>query len=173
MSSHPKHVIADLIDAKLPWNQTHAIMSGFKDEDRFFKVLEILQERVPWDERILLPIGEHLMIVQKGPERIVKCDCGHEFGDYRENWKLSALINVRNDRKSIEEIYPGRTACDPEWMEIREFICPGCAALLEVEAAAPGYPIVFDFLPDLETFYKDWLNHPLPDGDGERAPSDG
>lgn len=164
MTSHPKNVIADLIDAKLPWNQTHAIMSGFKDEDRFFKVIEILQERVAWDEQILLPIGEHLMIVQKGHERIVKCSCGHEFCDYRENWKYCALIKVRNDQASIEEIYPGRAACDPDWMEIREFICPGCVALLEVEAAAPGYPIVFDFLPDLETFYSEWLNHPLPDG---------
>ncbi|MEU5845306.1 acetone carboxylase subunit gamma [Saccharopolyspora shandongensis] len=48
-------------------------------------------------------------------------------------------------------------------MEIREFICPGCTTLLEVEAATPGFSIVFDFLPDLETFYSDWLNRPLPE----------
>jgi acetone carboxylase gamma subunit len=47
-------------------------------------------------------------------------------------------------------------------MEIREFICPGCASLLEVEAAPPGYPIVFDFLPDLEGFYREWLGRELP-----------
>lgn len=169
MSSYPKNVIADLIDGRLPWTQTHQIMSAYKDEDRFFKVLEILQERVPWSEKILLPIGEHLSIVQKGPERIVKCDCGHEFADYRENWKLHALIHVRDDRASIEELYPGREACDPEWMEIREFICPGCGVLLEVEAAPPGYPIVFDFLPDLETFYRDWLDSPLPGDDASAS----
>ncbi len=61
-----------------------------------------------------------------------------------------------------EEIDPGRYACDPDWMEIREFICPGSATLLEVEAAPPGTPIVFDFLPDLETPYRDWLKTPLP-----------
>ncbi len=54
-------------------------------------------------------------------------------------------------------------------MEIREFICPGCATLLEVEAVPPGCPIVFDFLPDLETFYRDWLKRPLPGDDGEPA----
>lgn len=171
MKSYPKDVIADLIDGRLPWNQTHAIMSAYKDEDRFFKVLEILQERVSWPERILLPIGEHLFIVQKNDERIVKCDCGHEFGDYRSNWKLNALINVRNDRASIEELYPGREAFDPEWMELREFICPGCATLLEVEVAAPGYPIVFDFLPDMEGFYRDWLGAPLPETDGSTGPA--
>jgi len=163
MSSYPTSVIRDLIDGKLPWHEVKSIMSDFKDDDRFFKYIEILQERMPWTEQILLPIGEHLSIVQKGSRRIVKCDCGHEFGDYRQNWKLQALISVRDDEQTIGEIYPGRLACDPSWMEIREFICPGCATLLEVEAAPPGYPIVFDFLPDLETFYRDWLGRPLPD----------
>ena len=64
----------------------------------------MLQERVAWAEQIVLPFGEHLYIVEASPEvaaerpcrhYIVKCDCGHEFCDYRENWKLEALINVR------------------------------------------------------------------------------
>ncbi len=37
--------------------------------------------------------------------------------------------------------------------------------LAEVEAVATGYPIVFHFLPDLETFYRDRLGRTLP-GDG-------
>lgn len=164
MPSYDKAVIEDLIDGTLPWPTIKSIMSSYKDEDRFEKYLAIMQERVAWSEPILLPIGEHLYIVQSEFGRVVKCDCGHEFGDYRENWKLSALVRVRADRDAIEELYPGRYACDPEWMEIREFICPGCATLLEVEAAPPGFPIVFDFLPDLETFYRDWLDRPLPAG---------
>lgn len=158
---YPKDTIRDLMNGQLPWAMTKSIMSGYKDEDRFFKTLEIQQERVAWKERILLPVGEHLSIVQKNDDRIVKCDCGHEFGDYRENWKLQALIRVRDDVESIEEIYSTTDPCDPEWMEIREFICPGCLTLLEVEAAPPGYPIVFDFLPDLERFYDEWLGRPL------------
>ncbi|MGP4016229.1 acetone carboxylase subunit gamma [Saccharopolyspora sp. 5N708] len=163
MPSYDKTTIEDLIDGTLPWPSTRTIMSSYKDEDRFDVYREILQERVEWSEEILLPIGEHLYIVQAEHGRIVKCDCGHEFGDYRQNWKLSALVRVRGDRASIEEIYPGRYSCDPEWMEIREFICPGCTTLLEVEAAPPGFPIVFDFLPDLEAFYRDWLRRPLPE----------
>jgi acetone carboxylase gamma subunit len=163
MVSYDESVIRDLIDGRLPWATTKAIMSHYKDDDRFWTYLAILQERVPWSDPILLPIGEHLYIVQSEGERVVKCDCGYEFGDYRENWKLNALVHVRDDRESIEVIYPGRYACDPEWMEIREFICPGCGTLLEVEAAPPGFPIVFDFLPDLETFYRSWLQQPLPE----------
>jgi acetone carboxylase gamma subunit len=34
--------------------------------------------------------------------------------------------------------------------------------LLEVEAVPPGYPVVHDFLPDLEGFYSEWLGRELP-----------
>ena len=161
MTSYPVDMIRDLMDSKLSWPATKSIMSSYKDADRFFKYIEILQARMPWKERILLPLAEHLFIVQQGKKRIVKCDCGQTFGDYRQNWKLQALIYVRDTEEKIAEVYPGRLACDPTWMEIREFICPSCATLLEVEAVPPGYPITFDFLPDLETFYEDWLRQPL------------
>jgi acetone carboxylase, gamma subunit len=162
--SYPPNVIADLIASRLPWEQTKRIMSDYKDADRFEKYIEVLQTSVPWKERILLPIGEHLYIVQKGADRIVKCDCGQEFGDYRQNWKLSALIRVRNTPESLEPIYPGPRKPDPTWMAIREYICPTCATLLETEAVPPGWPVIFDFLPDLEGFYEDWLGRPLPNG---------
>ena len=161
MSTYPKDLIRDLIDGRLPWPTTKQVMSDFKDDGRFETYLEILQERVPWKERILLPLGEHLYIVQKKRDRIVKCDCGHEFGPYTENWKLSASIFVRDNEEKLEEIYPGARKCDPNWMEIREYYCPGCMTQLETEAVTPGYPIVFDFVPDLEGFYRDWLKKPL------------
>jgi acetone carboxylase gamma subunit len=161
MPTYPKDVIRDLIDGKLPWQTTKSIMSEFKDAERFLVQLEILQDRVPWKERILLPLGEHLYIVEGSGGRVVKCDCGHEFGPYTENWKLGALIHVRNTRESLDEIYPGARKCDPEWMELREYYCPGCQTQLEVEAVTPGYPVIFDFEPDLEGFYRDWLKKPL------------
>jgi acetone carboxylase gamma subunit len=68
---------------------------------------------------------------------------------------------VRDSEEALREIYPNSDLPDPEWMEIREFICPECGTLHEVEAAAPGYPIVHDFEPDLEGFYRDWLGQPL------------
>jgi acetone carboxylase gamma subunit len=34
---------------------------------------------------------------------------------------------------------------------------------LEVEAVPRGCPPDFEFLPDLDTFYRDWLERPLPD----------
>ncbi|MBK6289213.1 MAG: acetone carboxylase subunit gamma [Gammaproteobacteria bacterium] len=161
MMSLTKEDLVALIDGKLLWSDVKNIVSRPKDQDRFQQVLEILQARSGWKERILMPLTEHLYIVQKGAERIVRCDCGHEFGDYRCNWKLRAHILVRDDPESLEQIYPGLSAPNPELGELREFICPDCATLLKVESVPRGYPLIFDALPDLDGFYREWLGDPL------------
>ena len=163
MPSYDKGTLKDLLDGKLPFSQVKSMLGSFKDPDRFEKMLEILQERVTWDDKIILPYGLHLYIVAKeGGQRVVKCDCGHEFGDYRENWKLNALVYIRDTEEKINEVYPKFMGSDPNWMVLREYYCPGCATQLEVEAVPPGYPVVFDFQPDIDTFYEKWLNKPVP-----------
>lgn len=161
--SYDRSTLEELLDGKLPWSQTHAIMSSFKDPNRFDQMVAIHQSRVDWKDPILLPYGENLFIVQKADGGcVVKCACGQEFGDYRQNWKLEALIRVRETQDEIDELYPKMMAANAEWMQLREFICPGCKTLLEVEAVPPGYPIIFDFQPDLEAFYTQWLGRKLP-----------
>jgi acetone carboxylase gamma subunit len=174
-----EQTLRDLVEERLPRSQVRAIQSSHKDADRFDKYLKILQDRVAWDEQIVLPFGEHLYIVRSGgkpPDRfpegatseipsgtyVVKCDCGHEFCDYRSNWKLEALIHVRETQAELEEIYPEKMAGDASWNSLREYFCPGCKTLLEVEAVPPGYPVVHDFVPDLEGFYEHWLGRELP-----------
>ena len=152
-----------LMDGVLAWPSVQEMMREAKDVDRFDKYVEILQERVPWDERILLPLTPVLSIVAKNGRRVVKCRCGHEFGDYRVNWKISALVYVRDDEESLGEVYRGRELPDPSWIQLREYVCPGCGTQLEVEAVPRGCPPDFDFLPDLDTFYEDWLGRALPD----------
>jgi acetone carboxylase gamma subunit len=154
--------IEQLVDGKLPWPRVQEIMKDAKDADRFEKWIAILQKRVPWQEQILLPLTPALFIVQNGSERIVKCRCGQEFGDYRVNWKLEALIHVRDSEESLSEVYQGREQPDPEWVQVREYYCPGCGTQLEVEAVPRGTPPDFEFLPDLDTFYRDWLGRQLP-----------
>ncbi len=157
-----------LIDGKLPWEEVKkAIRLSPKDADRFKKYLEILQEKVPWEERILLRISDHLYIVAKpGGGRVVKCDCGQEFGDYRINWKLACRIYVRRTEEEIAEVITIPEARhNMDLVEMREFYCPGCYALLGVEVVPPGYPPIFEMFPDLDTFYREWLGSPLPDED--------
>ena len=45
--SYSKEDLRDLYDGRLPWHKTFEIMSKPKDDDRFDKYVEILQERVP------------------------------------------------------------------------------------------------------------------------------
>lgn len=162
MSAVTKEVLARMIDGTSSWEELLGVMRADKEPGRFKNYLAVLQEKVAWSERILLPLAAHLYIVEKEAEqRIVKCDCGQEFGDYRQNWKYEALIKVRNTEEAIDELYPRPMGCNPEWMELREYFCPGCKTQLDVEAVPPGYPIVFNFLPDLEAFYADWLGEPL------------
>ncbi|MBN8868663.1 MAG: hydantoinase B/oxoprolinase family protein [Solirubrobacterales bacterium] len=152
-----------MIDGELPERQIREIQSGHKDPERFDTYLGILQERWPFPEdRILLPFGLHLMIVRQPDSSIVvKSDSGHVFGDYRSNWKHSAEVLVRRSREDMLEIYPDKMHPDPDWNEIREYYDPVSHTLLDVESVPPGYPPIHDFLPDLETFYRDWLGRPL------------
>jgi len=163
MAEFHKADIEKLIDGVLPWPATQDMLKSPKDGDRFDKYVEIMQARVKFEDPILLPLTPSLFIVSSDEGRVVKCGCGHSFGDYRVNWKLSSLIRVRDDEASISEVYKDREMPDPAWTQIREYICGGCGNQLEVEAVPRGCPPDFDFLPNLDAFYSEWLGRPLPD----------
>ncbi|MBI2801937.1 MAG: acetone carboxylase subunit gamma [Gammaproteobacteria bacterium] len=161
-----KELIAQLIAGQIDDdNATRLQRLPRKDKDRFFKYIEVLQQRAPWPEQILLRLGDKLFVVRNARnERVVKCECGKEFGDYRQNWKLACRIRTRRTLPEMLEVYDPAPACpEPGWQEIREFFCPDCATQHAVEVVAPGYPVVFEMLPDLDKFYRDYLDRPLPD----------
>ncbi|MBB5223176.1 acetone carboxylase gamma subunit [Amaricoccus macauensis] len=162
MTSYTVEHLAQLKDGRLPANAVHDMQSKYKDADRFFKILEVWQASVEWDDPILLPLAEHLFVVQKPDgRRVIKSKWGHEYGEAHENWKLHARVFVRDTEELMDEIYPRRMASHPDWMVIREYYDPVSGTLLEVEAVPPGYPPVHDFKPDIDTFYRDWLGKPF------------
>ena len=93
---------------------------------------------------------------------VIRSEAGHDFCRFDENWKMHAVVFVRDSDELLGEVYPKLAHCDPEWMELREFYCPKSGRLLEVEAVIKGYPVVHDFLPDIEGFYRGWLGRELP-----------
>ena len=147
MTSYPLEMIQDLIEGRLPLPEVQHLQRE-KDVDRCAQVLQIEQERASWSEPIVVCLQEHLYVVDKADERIVKCSCGHEFGDYRRNWKEAALVYERPPQDG--KIFVGPRGADPDWQLLREFYCPGCATLLDVEPVPIGYPFIFNFLPDLD-----------------------
>jgi acetone carboxylase, gamma subunit len=147
MTAYPDDMIRDLIDRRLPLDQVYKLQSE-KDLGRQRQVLAIHQARLGWSEPVLAILQEHLYVVEKpSGERVTRCDCGTEFGEYRENWKEQALVYERNPRDGV--IYVGSHAADPDWQVLREFFCPGCATLLDVEPVPVGYPFIHNFVPEL------------------------
>ncbi len=149
MTQFSKGLIRDLLQGRLSSEAVQRMQRQDKDPGRRQMVLEIEQERLGWSEPILVCLQEHLFVVQRDDgSRVVRCDCGHEFGDYRANWKEEALVYERDPRDGL--VYRGPRAADPDWHVLREFYCPGCATQLDVEMVPKGYPFVFNFLPDLD-----------------------
>jgi acetone carboxylase, gamma subunit len=158
------NMLRRLIDGDFEDDEVHAVLRNRDlDPTRLPRYNAILQERVPWDDKILLRISERLYIVRQGSDRIVKCECGQEYGDYRVNWKLGANVFVRDSLESMKEVFNAEIGPNPKFFEVREFYCPQCASQLGVEVVPPGYPLLFELLPDLDTLYGEWQSEPLDD----------
>ncbi len=159
-----RETLEALLDERLSRREIKDIQSGFKDPGRFDNWVAVLQDRVEWDDPIVLPLGEALNVVRRRSdgELVIRSDAGHDFCRFDENWKMVAPVFIRDSDELLGEIYPKLAHCDPEWMELREFYCPLSGRLLEVEAVTPGYPVVHDFLPDIEGFYRGWLGREVP-----------
>ncbi|GGB95841.1 acetone carboxylase subunit gamma [Marinobacterium zhoushanense] len=162
MTTYTKKQVKDLVSGELDWDSLHQMLSMPKDKERYGQYIEVLQEQVSWNDRILLPLGPHLYIVEsKDKSLITKCSCGHDFGDYRQNWKLNALVYVRDSEEKMNQVYPKLMAPHTDWQVYREYYCPTCGTMHDVEAPTPWYPVIHDFQPDLKAFF-DWLDMPAP-----------
>jgi N-methylhydantoinase B/acetone carboxylase alpha subunit len=156
--------LRDLLDERLVRRAVKEIQSSIKDADRFDKWLRVLQERVDYDDPIVLPYGEGMNIVRRRSdgELVIRTDAGADLSRWDENWKTGAVMFVRDTPEAFQEVYPKLGHPDGAWQELREYYCPISGRLLETEALPPGYPAVHEYLPDLEGLYEGWLGRELP-----------
>ena len=54
-------------------------------------------------------------------------------------WKLHAAIYVRDTEEAMTEVYPPLMAPDTQWQVYREYYCPTCGTMHDVEAPTPWY----------------------------------
>lgn len=169
MSKYSQEQIDRLVDGTLDWDTTFRMLAMPKDKERFEMYVKALQEKTGMKDEIVLPLGPHLYIVSDADthEWVTKCDCGFNYGDYRENWKLNAVVYVRDNLEAMTEVYPELMAPCTDWQVFREYYCPNCGIMHSVEAPTPWYPVIHDFEPDIETYYKEWLGKPLPGRKGQ------
>lgn len=102
------------------------------------------------DTMALRAITEYLAIDLEKELWVCRC-CGCELGQARENYKHGLLLRARDPREihssGLKEL---RFAPDPEWCQIIEMFCPGCATMIEVEYLPPGHPITHDIEIDID-----------------------
>ncbi len=159
---YDQSTIRDLVLRRLSPRYVQQMQMAPADPDRFGSYIAVRQELALHGDAIVLPLTERLDIVDHQGRPEVRCQCGELFGDYRENWKLRAAIFVRDSAELLAEIYGDGHGYDPALVEFREYICPGCGWLLDLETVPPGTPVIFEFLPDLGTFYREWLGREPP-----------
>lgn len=82
--------------------------------------------------------------------------CDQELGSARGNYKHGCLVWERDPRDVHRPVVEGEYtfAPDPDWCRILEFICPGCATLIEVEYLPPGHPVTHDIELDIDALKR-------------------
>jgi N-methylhydantoinase B len=92
-------------------------------------------------------LNEQLGIDGCGAEATTSCRCGHRLGPASENYKRYTLMRegaVQNAGPWVDPNHIGgdRFVC-------REFFCPSCVTLLDVEIAQRDEPILWDVRVDV------------------------
>jgi acetone carboxylase gamma subunit len=165
MSTYTREQVSNLVEGKLDRDATLRMLAMPKDAQRFGSYLAALQRKLGWSDSIVLPLGPHLHIVQQArtSKWVTQCDCCHVFCDWRDNWKLHARISVRDNEEAMSQVHPKQMAPDTKRQVCREYYCPRCGALHDMEASTPWFPVIHDLEPDIDAFYKESVKLPLPE----------
>lgn len=90
-----------------------------------------------------LQMTEYLWLTENGGIEYIICgNCGHELCENTENYKMYAL----NDERSPAQLGLMKKYCSNEDSDMvyREFYCPECGKMLDVEPTVEGSPILHD-----------------------------
>jgi len=86
-------------------------------------------------------ISEYLESSDVSGQQVIRCvKCRHVFGPIKESYKEHAIVSERPPRQA------GPRHDGIEQFVLREFYCPGCATMLDVEMCRKGEPIIRDFI---------------------------
>jgi N-methylhydantoinase B len=86
-------------------------------------------------------LDHHLDVDEEG--RVVCRRCGHDLGPAEENFKERAVCRTLPIQEANPLIVDPRTFIDDE-IVFRQYVCPGCATLLETEVVLAATPPVWD-----------------------------
>ncbi len=87
-------------------------------------------------------INEQLEIVGSGTGATIRCRCGYTIGPATENYRLHVLLREQPVQRAgpwVDRYHVGG-----DQFVCREFFCPQCLTLLDVEIAQRHEPILWD-----------------------------
>ena len=87
-------------------------------------------------------INEQLTIEGSGDDAVLRCRCGYTIRPVTDNYKLHVLMRERPVQEAGPWVDPHHIGGDS--FVCREFFCPGCVTLLDVEIAQRDEPILWD-----------------------------
>lgn len=87
-------------------------------------------------------LNEQLTVVGSGPDAVIRCRCGHDVGPANENYKRHLLMRESPVQAAGPWVDPFHLGGDR--FVCREFFCPNCVLLLDVETAQRNEPILWD-----------------------------
>ena len=87
-------------------------------------------------------LNEQIRIVGSGDEAVTVCRCGYRIGPAADNYKLHVLMREGPVQNAGPWVDPNGIGGDR--FVCREFFCPACLTLLDVEIAQRGEPILWD-----------------------------
>jgi acetone carboxylase gamma subunit len=84
---------------------------------------------------------EFLHIEDRDAGPVFVCQCGHELGDARQNFKSFTLMEEGPVHDAGLRVNPYGVG---DRFVFRQFYCPGCLLRLETEVALKDEPILWD-----------------------------
>jgi acetone carboxylase gamma subunit len=92
-------------------------------------------------------LNDYLSLVDRGGETMIQCRCGQVIGPASENYKLHVICNEGPLQKAGRYVNPFKIGQDR--FVLREYVCPGCLTLLDVDVALREEEPRWDLQPAL------------------------
>lgn len=92
-------------------------------------------------------LNDYLALAERDGQYVVQCRCGYVIGPATENYKLHVYRHVAPLSKAGPYVNPYNVGQGR--FTLREYCCPGCLTLLDVEVALADEPPRWDFQPAL------------------------
>lgn len=91
-------------------------------------------------------INAYITVEGHGDQAVLRCRCDHLLGPASEGYKRRSLESRRPIQAAGSRSNPYGLGGDR--FELREYACPSCQVLYEVEVALRGDPVLDDVLID-------------------------